>query len=266
MLMPPNDPARLKPLDHPSPQRPHRVYVALTNHCNRACPWCSTCSSPAGSTFISIEQYLSVFPASGEFQMQLEGGEPTVHPLFWEFVRLARQHPRCTHLVVCTNGVVFPRQRAKLREYLARLGSPLTIKLSINHHLIDRDPGLIELSQMLVEEMGAKYGADRQEPRPPVAAQGSDVAHDHTESLLVLNVRLRRGYDDDDARVRELVEDAGLLPHANVFYLQRYGFAANETAWEPPKPVWDNFTLVNPDGRTFGPDLLARSQAMGGLS
>lgn len=254
MLLPPNDPARDKPLDHPTPQRPHRVYVALTNHCNRACPWCSTCSSPAGSTFITTQHFVAAIPAAGEFQMQLEGGEPTVHPQFWEFVDLSRRHPRCTHLVLCTNGVMIPRQRPKLREYLTRLGMPLTIKLSINHHLLDRDPGLIELAQMLVEEMESNHAAVRQEPRPSA------------DSLLVLNVRLRHGYENDDERVRRLVEDAGLLPHANVFYLQRYGFAADEAGWEPPKPVWDNFTLVNPDGRAFGPDLLARSRAMGELA
>ena len=46
-----------KPLDHPTPDRPHRLYYALTNHCNRTCPWCSTCSSPQGSTFLTLDAY-----------------------------------------------------------------------------------------------------------------------------------------------------------------------------------------------------------------
>src|SRR3954470_7144757 len=138
--MPPNDPFRETPLDHPTPARPHRVYVALTNHCNRACPWCSTCSSPRGSTFLRVRELRSILPPEGEFQLQLEGGEPTVHPQFWDFVALARNHPRCTHLVLCTNGVVIPRSPDKLKHYADRLGTPLTIKLSINHHLLERDP------------------------------------------------------------------------------------------------------------------------------
>jgi hypothetical protein len=73
---------------------------------------------------------------------------------------------------------------------------------------------------------------------------------------------LRRGYEDDDRRVREVVEQAGLLPHANVFYLQRYGFADDESDWELPAPVSDRFTLFNPDGQSYGPDLIARSEAM----
>jgi MoaA/NifB/PqqE/SkfB family radical SAM enzyme len=228
------------PLDHPTPDRPHRLYFALTNHCNRACPWCSTCSSPRGGTWLSLADYAARFPAAGPFQVQLEGGEPTLHPDFWEFVRLAREHPRCTHLVLCTNGVVLPRRPDRLRPWLERLGTPLTIKLSINHHLLDHDPGLIALA-VLTRDLFAELGGGR---------------------LLVLNVRLRRGYEDDDRRVREAVEAAGLLPHANVFFLQRYGFAAEEAGWDLPAPVWDRFTLVNPDGSAHGPDLLARSEGM----
>lgn len=232
------------PLDHPTPDRPHRLYFALTNHCNRACPWCSTCSSPQGETWLRLEDYTAKFPKAGSFQVQLEGGEPTLHPQFWQFVELARAHPRCTHVVLCTNGVVLPRQRDKLDRWLQQLGSPLTIKLSINHYLLDHDPQLVELALSLRNLM-AELGGER---------------------LLVVNVRLRRGYDADDARVRNLVEEAGLLPHANIFFLQRYGFAVDEEDWAPPAPVWDRFTLINPDGREHGTDLIARSEAMRGMT
>jgi MoaA/NifB/PqqE/SkfB family radical SAM enzyme len=237
MLMPRNDPKRVKPLDHPTPERPHRLYVAMTNHCNRACPWCSTCSSPRGRTWLQLEDYVASFPKEGAFQVQLEGGEPTIHPQFWEFVRIAREHPRCSHLVLCTNGAVLPRDRERLQSYVERLGPTLTIKLSINHHLLEHDRGLIPLAAMLRDIL-----------------RGGQT--------LVVNVRLRRGVEGDDARVVELVEAAGLMPVSNVFYLQRYGFASEEMEWEPPAPVWHAFTLLNPDGQTFGPDLIARSEAM----
>lgn len=244
MRMPPNDPSRARPLDHPTPDRPHRVYVALTNHCNRSCPWCSTCSSPRGGTFITQAAFAAALPADRDYELQLEGGEPTIHPDFWEFVTLARRDVRCRHLVLCTNGVVIPRSRARLATWLARLCDPLTIKLSINHHLLEHDPGLIDLAGLL-RDLLAELGGARS---------------------LVINVRLREGYADDDRQVRAAVEAAGLLPLANVFYLQRYGFAADETGWQLPGPVWHNFTLVNPDGQQFGPDLVARSEAMRVLS
>ncbi|MGH7294633.1 MAG: radical SAM protein [Polyangiaceae bacterium] len=228
------------PLDHPTPSRPHRVYAALTNHCNRACPWCSTCSSPAGGTFLALDHFTRALPAEGAFEVQLEGGEPTVHPRFWDFVEAARECERCARLVLCTNGVVLPRQPPRLRAWLARLGAPLTLKLSFNHHLLDQDAGLVDLAR---------------DAREALAALGGD-------RLFVLNVRLRRGVDGDDRRVADLVQAAGLIPDANVFPLQRYGLAEAEQAWDAPFLVGTNFRFVNPDGTVLGPDLVARSEAM----
>ena len=228
------------PLDHPTPERAHRVYVALTNHCNRSCPWCITCSSPRGRTFLTQEQFLAALPPEGPFQLQLEGGEPTVHPQFHEFVRLAREHPRCERLVVCTNGAVLPRRKERLRAWLEEPGAPLTVKISVNHHLLDHDPRLLDLCLSLRAVL-RELGGDRQ---------------------LVVNVRRRRGYDDDDRRVYDAVEAAGLLPDANVFFLQAYGFAKDAPDWESPRLAGDRFTLVNPDGTVFGPDLVARSEGM----
>lgn len=230
----------VKPLDHPFPERPHRMYYALTNHCNRACPWCSTCSSPAGGTWLSLADFERSFPASGTFQVQLEGGEPTTHADFWEFVSIARAHPRCTHLVLCTNGAVLPRRSDKLRDWVERLGAPLTIKLSVNHYLMDHDAGLIPLAALLRDTMQELGG----------------------ERLLVINVRLRKGYENDDRRISDVIDSAGLQTHSNVFFLQRYGFASDEMEWAAPRPVWDAFSLVNPDGRIYGPDLIARSEGM----
>jgi MoaA/NifB/PqqE/SkfB family radical SAM enzyme len=228
------------PLDHPSPSRPHRVYAALTNHCNRACPWCSTCSSPAGGTFLTMDAFDGALPPDGPFELQLEGGEPTVHPQFWDFVVRARSHARCTRLVLCTNGVVFPRAAERLARWLTRLGAPLTVKLSFNHHLVEHDPGLIELARNTRDAL-RELGGDR---------------------LFVLNVRLRRGVEADDARIVDAVRGAGLLEDANVFHLQRYGFAEGESSWDEPFLVGRDFRFVNPDGRVMGPDLVARSAAM----
>jgi hypothetical protein len=228
------------PRDRPSETRPHRVYVATTNNCNRSCPWCSTCSSPSGSTWISVDAYLASFPSSGEFEVQLEGGEPTLHPEFFELVHLARAQPRCVRVVVVTNGVVLPRSREHLRAWLLELGTPLTIKLSINHHLLARDHELLPLAADMRDVM-REMGDDRE---------------------LVLNVRLRPDAPGRDAWVTDVVRDAGLIELANVFHLQAYGFASSRYGWDLPFLVGTNFTLVTPDGRTHGPDLIARSEAM----
>src|SRR5262249_47291248 len=141
-----------------------------------SCPWCCTCSSPMGNTFLTLEALVNSFPEQGSFEVQLEGGEPTIHPEFFEMVRLSRQNPRCTRVVVVTNGVEIPRQPAELDGWLERLGEPFTIKLSVNHHLLERDDGLLSMARLMKDRMQA-IGGDRQ---------------------LVLNVRLRKGEPDDD--------------------------------------------------------------------
>ncbi len=232
------------PLDYPYPDRPHRIHVALTNHCNRSCPWCCTCSSPSGNTWLDFETFTTLLPKEGLFQIQLEGGEPTLHPRFWDFVKIAQSHSRCDRLILCTNGVVLPRKRDALRAWLKRMGEPCTIKLSINHHLLDHDKGLIPLAQELRDGCAESEG----------------------DQSLVLSVRRRRGYEQDDQRVVDAVTEAGLMEHANIFYLKRYGFASEEAEWDDPVPsVPVDFTMITPDGQTFGPDLVARSEAMRSL-
>ena len=77
--------------------------------------------------------------------------------------------------------------------------------------------------------------------------------------LLTAVRRLRKGVKDDDAWVRDAVAEAGLIDIANVFFLQRYGFAAKRTEWDEPFLVGANFAMLNPDGQLFGPDLIAAS-------
>jgi hypothetical protein len=143
-------------------------------------------------------------------------------------------------LVIVTNGVVVPRSCSDLRAWLLQLGAPLTIKLSINHHLLARDRELLILAADMRDGM-RELGEDRE---------------------LVLNVRLRPDAPGQDAWVTQAVREAGLLELANVFHLQAYGFASTRAGWETPFLVGSNFTLVTPDGRTHGPDLIARSEAM----
>jgi hypothetical protein len=167
-----------------------------------------------------------------------------LHPAFWDFVHRLRADPRCGLLILCTNGVVMPRRGDKLRAWLARLGTPLLIKLSINHYLMGHDTGLLALAAG-VQEALVELGGARE---------------------VVYNVRLRRGYENDDRAVAEAVTQAGLQSRANIFYLQRYGLASGEQNWEEPFLAGENFRMVNPDGRVHGTDLKARSDGMGKLA
>lgn len=145
-------------------------------------------------------------------------------------------------MVLCTNGVLFPRRAEKLHTFLEKLGQPLLIKLSVNHHLLERDPGLLDLA------CGIRHYCET-----------------HPECRLVLNVRRRKDANDEDQWILHDLEQKHLLDISNDFFLQRYGLASDESAWDLPFVVHDQFTMINPDGEIFAGDLISRSEAMGSL-
>lgn len=226
-------------LDSPSLRERTRVYLTLTNKCNRSCPWCSVYSSPEKSVFLTLQGAEASLPSDMDFDLQIEGGEPTIHPKFMEFITQARSNPRVHDVVLVTNGTKLPRDIKKLKTFIESLGSPLKLKLSINHYLLDRDPGLIELSKNLVS-----------------------IFRDQSNISLIFNVRLRKGkrYQNDQS-IRDLVVNNGLEPYSNIFYLQKYGLASDIEDWDEPHEVTKDFILINPDGVSHT-NLLQRSEAM----
>jgi len=83
--------------------------VEVTDRCNLTCPTCYAMSSPhygRHRTLEEIEQMLDVIVANeGEPDVvQISGGEPTVHPQFFEILDIAKTKP-IKHLMVNTNGI-----------------------------------------------------------------------------------------------------------------------------------------------------------------
>jgi uncharacterized radical SAM superfamily Fe-S cluster-containing enzyme len=83
--------------------------IEVTDRCNLTCPTCYASSSPTHGrhrTLEEIERMLDLIVASeGEPDVvQLSGGEPTVHPEFFQILDIAKTKP-IKHLMVNTNGV-----------------------------------------------------------------------------------------------------------------------------------------------------------------
>jgi uncharacterized radical SAM superfamily Fe-S cluster-containing enzyme len=84
--------------------------VEITDGCNLTCPVCYSESSPARMgehrTLAQVEFMLDcVVRNEGEPDVvQISGGEPTVHPRFWEVLDAAKRRP-IRHLMLNTNGV-----------------------------------------------------------------------------------------------------------------------------------------------------------------
>lgn len=97
--------------------------IEITDRCNLTCPTCYAMSSPhygRHRTVEEVEQMLDIIVAS-EGQpdvVQISGGEPTIHPNFFEILDIAKTKP-IRHLMLNTNGI----KLAKDEAFVARLAS-----------------------------------------------------------------------------------------------------------------------------------------------
>src|ERR1700761_9506295 len=96
--------------------------IEINEHCNLTCPVCFADSSPARSKHLplaTVEKMLDALVASeGEPDLvQISGGEPTIHPQFFEILDAAKARP-VRHLMINTNGLRIARE-AGFAERLA---------------------------------------------------------------------------------------------------------------------------------------------------
>jgi uncharacterized radical SAM superfamily Fe-S cluster-containing enzyme len=97
--------------------------VEVTDRCNLACPTCYASSGPnygRHRTLEEIERMFDIIVANeGEPDVvQISGGEPTVHPQFFEILDIAKSKP-IRHLMLNTNGI----RIAKDVAFVERLAS-----------------------------------------------------------------------------------------------------------------------------------------------
>jgi uncharacterized radical SAM superfamily Fe-S cluster-containing enzyme len=97
--------------------------VEITDRCNLTCPACYAMSSPHYGRHRSVEEVekmLDIIVASeGEPDVvQISGGEPTIHPDFFQILDIAKTKP-IKHLMVNTNGI----RIAKDPEFTRRLST-----------------------------------------------------------------------------------------------------------------------------------------------
>jgi tetraether lipid synthase len=95
--------------------------VEVTDQCNLQCPICYAESSPKRQTHRTLEhiEFMLDRVVGNEAEpdiVQISGGEPTIHPQFFEILDAARRRP-IKHLMINTNGI----RIAQDREFARRL-------------------------------------------------------------------------------------------------------------------------------------------------
>lgn len=115
--------------------------LELTDACNLECPVCYAGSGPSRQQFRSLEQLEFMLDAIVRNErepdvVQISGGEPTLHPQFFEILDAARKRP-IRHLMINTNGIRVARDP----EFVARLATYKPgIELYLQHDSLERAP------------------------------------------------------------------------------------------------------------------------------
>src|SRR5580692_8064091 len=101
--------------------------LEITDQCNLTCPVCYSESSPKRTTHRSMEQieFMLDCIVRNEAEpdvVQISGGEPTIHPQFFEVLDAAKRRP-IRHLMVNTNGIRIAQDEAfaqRLATYMPK--------------------------------------------------------------------------------------------------------------------------------------------------
>ncbi len=156
--------------------------VEISDHCNLRCPTCYAASGPERLTHRTLAEVTAMLDAivasEGEADVvQLSGGEPTLHPQFFDILDAAKARP-IKHLMVNTNGLRIA-QDAAFAERLASYAPGLEVYLQFDSL---RREALMDLR-----------GADLRRPHDEALARLEALG---LSTTLVMTVK--RGVNDDE--------------------------------------------------------------------
>ena len=217
-----------------------RLYINLTNRCNSDCPFCCMYSGKEKNTFIKFNVFKYIIDGKDDdFELQLEGGEPLLHPFVFLFMWYAYSTGRCKKIIILTNGKLIEDYLEEVIRFMSRTRIPVEIKMSINYWLYKENPHIFKQARDLYCSTEFVDGIS-----------------------VIFNVRMRHG----DEWIIDLLKENKIYEESNVFYLQSYGKMMG-TEYEKPVIVQniDDWFIYSCDGKCFSKDLIARSEYEKGL-
>lgn len=156
--------------------------VEVTDRCNLTCPTCYASSSPHHGRHKTLEEIEFLFDAivasEGEPDVvQISGGEPTIHPQFWEIMEIAKKKP-IKHLMLNTNGI--------------RIASDLDFTKRLATYMPDFEIYL-QFDSFRPEVLTAMRGKDLSNVRSKA------IEHlNHCDLSTTLVVTVQKGLNDDE--------------------------------------------------------------------
>lgn len=216
-------------------KRGKRLYINITNRCNTDCPFCCMHSSTKNSLDMDFSIYKEIIDRTREeFELQLEGGEPLLHPQLYPFMEYACFTGRCKKILILSNGILLGKHLHRLHEFALLHHIPAEIKVSVNYWLNKEHCGHLNIVESMIAE-----------------SESMPFLH------LCCNVRLRH---EDEALRKEIESRPLLAAYSNIYYLQSYG-RLKDSAYQKPVIVQniESWELYATDGHCFNQNLEARS-------
>nr|WP_280673468.1 hypothetical protein [Dysgonomonas sp. PH5-37] len=190
---------------------------------------------------MSFDVFRSIVDEHKKFEVQFEGGEPTIHPEFIRMVSYCLNHQECGRVVIQSNGI----ERALLERCLIEKDfyTKLVFKISFNEYLY---------------KLGVPKSVDYK------------IKNSHLFNLLLLkqniqfvpNVKLiinARTTENDNNDVKKLLGNNGLIDNAVVYKIQKYG-RSKEGVKPFIKQNIEDWKIFASDGKCFEQDLISRSE------
>lgn len=198
--------------------------VEITDRCNLSCPTCYAMSSPhygRHRTVAEVERMLDIVVAN-EGQpdvVQISGGEPTIHPDFFEILDIAKKKP-IKHIMVNTNGI-----------------------------RIAQDPGFAERLATYQPDFELYLQFDSFKPEALLQLRGRDLTATRMQALEQLNrlnlsttlvVTLQQGVNDDE--IGKIIDFALQQPCVRGVTFQPVQVAGRTEKFDP---ATDRITLTD---------------------
>jgi len=198
--------------------------IEITDRCNLSCPTCYAMSSPTYGRHRSVEEVERMLDIIVENEgkpdvVQISGGEPTIHPQFFDIVDAAKRKP-IRHLMVNTNGI-----------------------------RIANDPGFAEKLAAYMPDFEVYLQFDSFKPDVLTSMRGRDLTDIRMKALENLNrlnlsttlvVTLQKGQNDDE--IGKIIEFALQQPCVRGVTFQPTQVAGR---LENFNPATDRITLTD---------------------
>jgi 7,8-dihydro-6-hydroxymethylpterin dimethyltransferase len=191
--------------------------IEVTDRCNLACPVCYAESAPHHGRHRTLEEIEEMFDIVVRNEghpdvIQISGGEPTVHPQFFEILDMAKTKP-VRHLMLNTNGI----RIAKDRDFVEKLAT----------YMPDFEVYL-QFDSFKKEALETLRGVDLRSVRQKA------IEHLNEFNLsTTLVVTLQKGLNDDE--IGEIIEYALQQPAVRGVTFQPVQSAGRVEEFDPKK-------------------------------